>query len=114
VAVFKVGEWGCPRIYAFLKPEQFSPARSGREMSNQRCGTAIRAHCLFLSNQNRAASHICVGDPKMLWFSLLNFYDCEVMGDMTMMNLETAGETCGHLGGGLQVHHPENPLETLG
>jgi hypothetical protein len=35
------------------------------------------------------------------------------MGKLTMMNLETAGETPGYLGGGLQVHHPENPLETL-
>jgi len=35
------------------------------------------------------------------------------MGKLIMMNLETAGETSGYLGGGLQVHHPENPLETL-
>jgi len=42
---------------------------------------------------------------------LLNFYDHGVMGDMTMMNLETAGETPGYLGGGLQVHHLDIILE---
>jgi len=36
------------------------------------------------------------------------------MGKLTMMHLETAGETLGYLGGGLQVHHPENPLDALG
>lgn len=34
------------------------------------------------------------------------------MGKLTMKNLETAGEAPGYLGGGLQVLHPENALET--